>query len=172
MRLNSRIRKRLVGEMRPDEQIVATVLLNNQIGTGSASSDGTARQSASSALGTAYARQLGLDLDNTLLRSHLLSSWCTLTDQRILFHRQKQMAIRPTPGELIEEQPIAETTLHYFDADGLGLSNRVLHFTFPDGTHLISATMLKATIRRTPFNDEPDLFVDAFGNDAHLVDQS
>jgi hypothetical protein len=172
MKLNSRIRNRLADELRPDEQIVATVLLNNQIGTGSASSDGSFRQSSSSALGTAYARRLGLDLDNPLLRAQLLSSWCTVTDQRILFHRQKATAIRPTPGAPIEELPIAGTTVHHFDAAGLGMTNKVLHLTFPDGTQLISATMLKATLRREPFNDEPFLLIEAFGERATLVDNA
>lgn len=170
MRLNSRIRKRLADELQPGEEILATVLLNNQIGTGSAATDGTHRQSANSALGTAYARRLGIDIDNPVLRADLLSSWCTVTDRRIVFHRQKATAIRPTPGAFIEDYPVDGTAVRYFDADGVGLSNRVLHLTFPDGRELISATMLKASIRRKPFNDEPFLFVDAFGEQATPVD--
>ena len=170
MRLNSRIRKRLANELHPGEQIISTVLLNNQIGTGSAASDGSHRQSANTALGTAYARRLGIDLDNPALRADLLSSWCTVTDRRIVFHRQKASAIRPTPGAFIEEHPLDGTTLHYFDAAGDALSNRVLHMTFPDGRQLISATMLKAAIRRKPYNDEPFLFVDAFGERATPVE--
>lgn len=169
MRLNSRIRGRLAGELHAGEQIAATVGLNNQIGTGSASSDGSMRGSGSSALGTAYARHLGLDLDDPRLRAALLSSWCTVTDRRIVFHRPKATAIRPTPGAFIEEHPLADTSLRYFDAAGLGLTNRVFHLSFADGTDLISATILKAQLRRKPYNDEPFLFVDAFGDRATEV---
>lgn len=170
MQLNERVRKRLAEELEPGEQIVATIGLANQIGTGSASSDGTARQSGSSALGTPYARERGIDLTDRRHRSDLLSSWCTLTDRRLLFHRPHPWKVRPTPGKLITEIPLDGVTVHYFDVTGLGLSNRVFHLDFPDGTRLLSATPLRATLRKKNYNDEPELFVEAFGTLASLVE--
>ena len=108
------------------------------------STDGTSHGSTSSALGTQYAKDRGLDLDNPKLRADLLASWMTVTDRRLLFHRPKQTSIRPTPGALIEAIDRAGVRLNWFDAKGYGLSNRVVHLEFPDGRHLVSATMLNA----------------------------
>ncbi|MDW3216404.1 MAG: hypothetical protein R8G01_20605 [Ilumatobacteraceae bacterium] len=170
MRLNDRVRRRLTDQLAPGETIEAAVGLANQIGASSASSDGSVRASTSSALGTPYARALGIDLTDPRHRSDLMSSWCTITDRRLLFHEPHPWNIRPTPGKLITELPRGGVTLHYFDVGGLGLSNRVIHLDFPDGTRLVSATMLKATLRKRNYTDEPDLFVEAFGDHAHLVD--
>lgn len=170
MRLNDRVRKRLADQLAPDERIEATIALGNQLGTGSAASDGSARSSGSTALGTPYAQELGIDLADRRHRSDLMSAFCTVTGGRLLFHRTSPWSVRPKPGKLITEMPRDGVTLHYFDVGGLGLSNRVLHLHFPDGTRLLSATVLKATLRKQPFNDEPDLFVAAFGDDATRVD--
>lgn len=166
MKLNERVRRIVTDDLEPGERIRAVVGLANQIGTGRVSSGGTVHGSGSSALGTQYARDRGLDLDNPKLRADLLASWLTVTDRRLLFHRPKQTSIRPTPGDLIESIDRDGVRLHWFDAKGYGLSNRVFHFEFPDGRHLVAATMLKATMRRKPYNDEPFLLVEAFGDHA------
>ena len=170
MRLNDRIRKRLTDELAEGEQIVATIALSNQIGTGSASSDGSARQSGQTALSTPYARSRGIDLTDRRHRSDLMGALCTLTDRRMLFHQPNPWRVRPTPGKLLTELSLDGVTLHYFDVGGLGLSNRVIHLDFPDGTRLLSATILKASLRKNNYNDEPELFVQAFGDRATLVD--
>ena len=170
MRLNDRIRTRLADQLDPGERIEATIGLSNQIGTGSASSDGSHRQSGSTALGTPYAKERGIDLTDRRHRSDLMGAWCTLTDRRLLFHQPNPWKVRPTPGKLLTEMPRDGVTLHYFDVGGLGLSNRVIHLDFPDGTRLLSATMLKASLRKKNYNDEPELFVQAFGDRASLVD--
>ena len=154
MRLNERVRDKLTDQLDPGEQIVATIALSNQIGTGSASSDGSARSSGRTALGTPYAQSLGIDL----------------TDRRMLFHQPNPWRVRPTPGKLLTEIPLDGVTLRYFDVGGLGLSNRVIHLDFPDGTRLLSATILKASLRKKNYHDEPDLFVQAFGDRATPVD--
>lgn len=170
MRLNERARDKLTDQLDPGEQIVATVALSNQIGTGSASSDGSARSSGRTALGTPYARSLGIDLTDRRHRSDLMGALCTLTDRRMLFHKPNPWRVRPTPAKLLADIPLDGVTLHYFDVGGLGLSNRVFHLDFPDGTRLLSATILKASLRKQNYNDEPDLFVQAFGDRATLVD--
>lgn len=170
MKLNQRARGAVAGDVEPHESILAVVLLANQIGTGSAHSDGSHRQGGS-ALGHPYARELGLDLDNPALRGMLINSWLTVTDHQLLFHRPKATSIRPTPGTLIERLDRAGVRLRWFDTAGLGLSNRVVHLELPDRTHVLSATMLKAQLRRKPFNDEPFLLVDAFGEMATEVPQ-
>lgn len=169
MKLNTRIRSRLARYLDEGEDIVATILLNYMVGTASASSDGTSKQS-SSILGSAYAERLGVDFSDPTLRADLLSSWCTLTDRRLLFHGLKKMAVRPTPADLIDALPREGVVLRWFDVDGLALSNRAIHLEFPDGRRLLSATMLKATVRRKPFNDEPELFVSAFGDQGQRVE--
>ncbi len=120
--------------------------------------------------GTDYAARLGIDYSDPLLRSDLVASWGTVTPRRLVLHQQKQTAIRPRPGVFIEAIPIDGVVLRYFDAEGLGLSNRVLNLDFADGRRLLSATMLKATIRRKNFTAEPDLFVRAFGDRATEVE--
>lgn len=134
----------------------------NQIGAGGAAPDGTAIQGGS-VLGTAYARRLGLDLSTPALRGDLLRSWLTVTDRRLLFHRPKELAIRPTPGRLTEAMPRDGVRLHWFDVNALAVRNRVVHLVFPDGRHVLSATLLRATARRKPVSDEPRLLVEAFG---------
>lgn len=169
MKLNDRARSKIAADLAPGERVAATVLLANRIGTGSAHGDGTHRQGGS-ALATPYACRLGLDLTNPALRADLMNTWLTVTDHRLLFHRPKAMSIRPTPGALVDAIDRHGVLLHWFDAAGLGLSNRVVHLRFPDGRHLLSATMLKATLRRRPFDDEPFLLVDAFADAAVAVD--
>ena len=169
MKLNERVRRVVSDDLEPGEQLQAVVGLANQIGTGRVSSGGVVHGSGSSALGTQYAQDRGLDLDNPKLRADLLQSWMTVTDRRLLFHQPKQTSIRPTPGTLIESIDRGGIKLHWFDARGYGLSNRVIHLEFPDGRHLVSATMLKAALRRKTYNDEPFLLVDAFGHDADQV---
>ena len=163
MKLNERVRRIVAGELEPGEETLAVVGLGNQLGTGRVSSGGAVHGSGSTALGTPYAQAHGLDLDNPKLRADLLQSWMTVTDRRLLFHKPKQTSIRPTPGALIESIDRDGVLLHWFDVKGYGLSNRVIHLEFPDGRHLVSATMLKASLRRKPFNDEPFLLVEAFG---------
>ncbi len=170
-RLNRRARERLSGALAPDEEIVAAVLLNYTIGTVGGSSDGSRRQ-AGTVYSTQYAERRGIDFEDRRLRMDLVSTWCAVTPRRLLFHAQKQMAVRPTPGAFVAEVPMEGTDLRYFDTDGLGLSNRVLHLDFADGKHLLTATMLKASLRRKTYSDEPDLFVEAFGDRATRVDNA
>jgi hypothetical protein len=169
MRLNDRIREHVADELPDGEQIVAAVALSNQIGTVRASGDGAVRSSGT-ALGTPYARSLGIDLTDRRHRSDLMGSLCTLTDRRMLFHEPHPWRVRPTPRRLLAEMPYDDVTLHYFDVGGFGLSNRVFHLDFPDGTRLLTATMLKASLRKQNYSDEPDLFVQAFGDRATAVD--
>lgn len=170
MRLNDRIRKHVTDELVDGERIVATIGLSNQIGTSGASSDGVARTSGSTVLGTPYARSLGIDLTDRRHRSDLMGALCTLTDRRMLFHEPHPWRVRPTPRKLLADLPYSDVTLRYFDVGGLGLSNRVIHLDFPDGTRLLSATILRASLRKENYNDESDLFVQAFGDRATLVD--
>ena len=168
MKLNDRVRKHLADQLLPGETIVATIALNNQIGTPTANSSGSI-SGGSSALGTPYAVRMGIDLNDPWLRHQLLASWCTLTETRMLFHKPKASAIRPTPGDLIEEHSRDGVRLSWFDNKGYALDNRVFHFDFPDGTRVLSAAILKAKLRRKPYNDEPFLLVRAFGDHATEV---
>lgn len=173
MRTNDRVRKKIAATLDEGETILATVMLANELGVPTATPDGAVRSSGSTALGTAYAMNRGIDLDDPAHRSDLMSSFCTLTVRRILFHRRSHWTVRPTPtGEIAAEYPADAVSLRWFDAGGLGLSNRVFHFDFPDGKRLVSATMVKAKLRRRPFNDEPFLFVDAFGERALEVENA
>ena len=171
MKLNDRVRKHLASELEPGETIVATVMLANTVGTGGARPSG-GLSSAATALGLPYAERHGIDLNDPRLRNHLLFSWCTLTEHRILFHKHKATSIRPTPGDLIEAHPRDGIRLSWFDTDGFALDNRIFHFDFPDETRLLASAILKARIRRKPYNDETFLFVEAMVAAATEVDGS
>ena len=48
--------------------------------------------------------------------------------------------------------------------------HRVLHFRFPDDTQLLTATIVRAGMRKKPYSDEPDLLIQAFGPAATRLD--
>lgn len=169
MRLNDRVRKKLASMLDDDEIVRAAVLLSHMSG-GWASSGGVVH-SGGSLLGSAYAVERGIDLDDPTLRAGLLQSWCVATDRELRFFRPSQTAVRPAPGKPADTISLEGTTLHWFDSEGLSTTNRVFHFRFADGTHLLSATMVKARLRRRPYNDEPDLLVAALGAAATRIEQ-
>lgn len=167
MRTNDRARKKVAFHARPGESIRALIALNH-MGPGWASSGGTVH-SGGSLFSTPYAQQLGVDFDDPRLRAALTTSWCAVVGDRLLFFAPSNTSIRPTPAGLVDEIPMAGTSLRWFDSAGLSVTTRVVHLDFPDDTRLLSATLLKARVRRKTYNDEPDLFVAAFGAAASQV---
>lgn len=145
------------------------IRVGSETGGGGAHSDGTAR-SGSTVFSLPYAERRGIDLDDKRLRFDLLTTWITVTTDRVLFHSLNQWSLRSYPKRLIVAVPRSEPTLRWFDHPGLNMTVRVVHLTFPDGRHLLATTIYQARLRRKPYSDEPDLFVQAFGDAAERVD--
>ena len=164
MRLNDRIRKKLDGQLGGGATVDAVVLLNH-LGPGWASSSG-AVSSGGSILGSPYAVDRGIDLNDPTLRTGLLQSWCVVTGGELRFFHPSRTSVRPSPGKPADVIPLAGTTLDWFDDEGLATTSRVFHFRFGDGTQLLSASLVKARVKRRSYNDEPDLLVSAFGDAA------
>lgn len=169
METNDRARKVVAADLAPGEQILATVAMGPNLG---AASTVTSAAQGGTVFAGAYARARGIDYADRRLRADLVASWCTVTPDRLVFHAPNQLAIRPKPGKLIEAMPRDGVELAWFDTSGPSLSNRVLHLQLPDGRHVLSATLLKATLRRKRYNDEPELFVEAFGPAARQVEDA
>ncbi|WP_158412100.1 hypothetical protein [Ilumatobacter nonamiensis] len=45
----------------------------------------------------------------------------------------------------------------------------MIHLQFPDGRHLLTGTLVRSRLRNKNSNDQPDLFVRAFGSAATEV---
>ncbi|MFK8024168.1 MAG: hypothetical protein AB8G26_09430 [Ilumatobacter sp.] len=161
MRLNDRVRSKLAPRLAPTDALRAVVLLSHA-GAGWASSGGVVH-GGGSLFSSAYAAQHGIDFDDPRLRAPLTQSWCAVTDDRLAFFAPSKTSVRPTPADEIDSIALAGTALRWFDSTQLSSTNRVFHFDFADGTRLLSATMYKARLRRRPYNDEHELFVQAFG---------
>ena len=116
-----------------------------------------------SILATRYAIDRGIDLDDHRLRTDLLQSWCAITPTEILFCKPHQWSVRPKPGPLVARVERTGTALRWADNVSLGTVTRMMHLEFPDERHLLSATIVRAGIRRKNYSDEPDLFVEALG---------
>lgn len=165
-RLNKRARKAVAGELGgvPVESIVALSHLSG----GGANSDGVVG-GGSSILGSSYAVERGIDLDDPRLRSDLLQTWCALTPNELVFFKASPWAVLPKPGTLVDRIDRAGTTLSWADTGGLSTVIRMIHLEFPDGRLLLTATLVRARLRPKNYNDEPDLFVAAFGPAAKEV---
>jgi hypothetical protein len=163
IKLNDRPRSTITTDLEPGEQIEAVVPRSLNVGAAGSSVDGTHCQ-AGTVLGHPYAAALGLDLDNPALHGDLVNCWLTVTDRRLLFHRPKQTAVRPTPGELVDAMSREGVQLRWFDTGGFSMTSRVVHLELADGRHVLGAVGVKARLRRKPYNDEPFLLVAAFGD--------
>ena len=161
MKLNDPARKVLAKEI-PGADLLAVVSLRQNVGVAGAHSDGTSR-SGSTVYSHPYAVRQGIDHTTRGHRLDLVDSWLTLTPTDLRFHGINQWSVRGTPKGHRETIAREGVTLDWFDTGALTLVNRVLHFHFPDGTHLLTATIVRSGIRKKPHSDEPDLLVRAFG---------
>lgn len=135
----------------------------------SAAHDGIVR-GGSSILGSRYAVDRGIDLDDRRLRADLLQAWCVLTPTEMVFCTPSQWSVRPKPGPIVDRLARSGTTLRWADIVGLSSVSRMIHLEFADGRHLLTGTLVGSRIGTGNHNDEPDLFVRAFGSDAVEVD--
>ncbi|MGB0114524.1 MAG: hypothetical protein WBP59_14990 [Ilumatobacteraceae bacterium] len=165
--LNDRARKAFGGEV-GSATIEAIVLFNHVSGAGSVN-DGAAH-GGRSILGHPYAVERAIDLDDPLLRADLLQCWCALTPTEMVFGKPNPWSVFPKPGRLIERIGRPGTTLRWAPVSGLNAITRMIHLEFPDGRHLLTATLVRGRLRRKDFTDEPNLFVEAFGPAATEVD--
>lgn len=160
MRLNERARKAVAGKVAGAE-IQAIVSFSHLSGASSAH-DGVV-QGGSSILGTRYAVDRGIDLNDHRLRADLLQSWCALTPTEMVFCKPNPWSVRPKPGQPIDRIERAGTSLGWAEIVGLSTVTRMFHLEFPDGRHLLTATLVGARIRKKTYNDEASLFVQALG---------
>lgn len=159
MKLDTRARA-VARELVDGEEVVAVVGLSTTFGGAGVHSDGTSRQ-ASTVYSTTYARERGIDQANRSVRLDLERTWLILTPTRLVFATPGSKRLRPVPKAVVEAIPRDGVSLTWFDA-----GPRALHFVFPDGRQLLVATQYRVPLRRAPFNDEPDLLVEAFGDAA------
>lgn len=164
MDLNTRARKAVAGVV-GDQPVEAIVAFSHMSSVGGATHDGVVT-GGSSILGTRYAVDRGIDLADRRLRADLLQSWCAVTSNELVFCKPSQWAVRPKPGDLIDRFDRAGVTLRWTDISGLSTVIRMMHLEFPNSTHLLTATLVRSRIKKTNYNDEPDLFVQAFGSAA------
>ncbi len=116
-----------------------------------------------------YARARGLDRDDAGVRDDLHPGWLTLTDDELVLHYPGMRGLRPGPVGVIDRMPRDGVGLTWFDQTVKALTSRVLHLEFADGSQLLTATAYTTLSRRKPFDDEADLFVEAFGDAAEHV---
>lgn len=159
-RLNKRARKAVTDALGgvPIESVVAFSHLSG----GGANSDGVVG-GGSSILGSSYAVERGINLDDPRLRSDLLQAWCALTPNEMVFFKASPWAVIPKPGPLLDRIDRAGTTLRWVDVTGQSTVSRMIHLEFPDGRLLLTSTLVRARLRRKNYSDEPDLFISAFG---------
>ena len=170
VKLNEPARKVFAQEL-PGEDLLAVLPLVQSMGAAGAHPDGTAR-SGSTVYSHPYAVRLGIDHTTRGHRLDLVDSWLALTPTSLVFYGVNQWSLRGKPKGHRETIERAGVTLEWFDAGGLALVNRVLHFHFVDGRHLLAATMVRASARKKVHTDEPRLLVEAFGDAATELDES
>ena len=170
MKLNDSARKVVAKEI-PAGDLLAVVSLSQKLGIAGAHSDGSAR-SGSTVYSHDYAVRQGIDHTTRGHRLDLADSWLTVTPTDLRFHGINQWSLRGKPKGHKETIDREGVSLHWFDTGGLSLVNRVLHFHFPDGTHLLTATILRAGVGKTPYTDEPDLLIQQFGDAAAQLDET
>jgi hypothetical protein len=163
VRLNKTARKALAKNGVDDEILAVTQM---GISVGLAATAGTGAGMARTVFSLDYATSRGLDLTTPGLRNELADAWVTLTPTRLLFHESNVYAPRQIPRDPITEMDRTGVTLVWFDQPAYGITARILHFTFPDDTQVLAASMYQAKLRRKPVSDELDLFVQAFGDAA------
>ena len=164
MKTNGKARKRLAAELRPGEQIEATVRLQARIVV----DGGVSRNSYT----LRYLREFLRDADvESQLRHDLGEPWLTLTNERALFHKWKVTSIRPSPGDFITETPIDDLSLHWADMSAQGVRYRMMSLLFADGRFLILYSPLGPVLRKNKnWDDEAAALIEAFGDRATGVD--
>ncbi|MDW3217358.1 MAG: hypothetical protein R8F63_01985 [Acidimicrobiales bacterium] len=167
MKRNEPARKVLAKEI-PATDLLVVLPLSQKVGVAGASSDGAAR-SGSTVYSLPYARGLGIDHTTRGHRLDLVDSWLVVTPTELRFYGINQWSLTGKPKGHRETIARDGVSLGWFDTNALTMVNRVLHFHFPDGTHLLSATMLRAGSSKKTYNDEPQLLVEQFGDAATEV---
>lgn len=169
MKRNDPARKVFAQEL-PGEELLAVLPLAQSMGSGGAHSDGTAR-SGSTVYSHPYAVRHGIDHTTRGHRLDLVDSWLAVTPTDLVFYGVNHWSLRGKPKGHKETIAREGVTLEWFDTKGYTLVNRVLHFRFVDGTHLLAASMVRASLRKKVHSDEPRLLVESFGAAATELDE-
>lgn len=166
VRLNKAARKALAKKGVDDVGAVTQLSMN----AGLAAAHGTGAGTARTVFSLDYATSRGLDLTTPGLRNDLADAWVTATPGQLLFHESNVYAPRQIPRDPITSMDRAGVRLDWFDQAVYGMTVRVLHFSFPDATATLAASMYQAKLRRKPVSDELDLFVQALGDAATRIE--
>ncbi len=175
MKTNDKMRKKLTGSLRPNEQIEATVALTSSIGPASGGVASMARAHDAADRRTHAYRYLDTFLPGselkTRLRYDLADTWFTLTDQRAMFHKPKSWSPRPSQAELLDAVPIEEISMQWADHKESGLRFRLMVIFFADDRFLLQYTVLGPALgKKKKSHDEADAILGLLGDRAVEVE--
>ncbi len=175
MKTNDRVRKLIIPDLAAGEELRAVVHLQRVAAEGSANRHG--------AISTT---QGGGDLEAQLLARHgydpgplagvgeherrdLVGSWMAVTDERLYFHAPDTgfWVVKARPGELRATVDRSEVVgVEHADHTMTAMIWRVWLLRFHDGSWLLGHAPIGGRVRKNRFDDEADLAVAAFGDQA------